>query len=139
GEQRAHGPVDEAAGEHGVQAGPALAAHEAAGNAAHGVELLVEVNGEGEVVDAVARAGGGGDGNEDAGLAVLHEYGGVGELSEPADLHTEGPAAVVYLVDLLVRESFRTDYHSVCSFRIFGGACPLALEAGSEARACLQI
>ena len=113
GEEGAHRAVDQAAGQDGVQAGTALAAHEAAGDAAHGVELLVEVDAEGEVVDAVARAGRGGDGDEDGGLAVLHEDGGVGELSHAADLHAEGPAAVVYLVDLFVGEFLVLDDHSV--------------------------
>src|SRR5699024_2491006 len=118
GEEGTHGAVDEAARQDGGQAGTALAAHEAAGDAPHGVELLVEVHGEGEVVDAVPRAGGGGDGDEDAGLAVLDEDGGVGELGHAADLHAQGPAAVVYLVDFLVGELLLADDHAFCSFQM---------------------
>ena len=139
GEEGTHGPVYEPAGQHGGQAGAALTAHEAAGNAADGVELLVEVHGEGEVVYTVARTRGRGHGDEDGGLAVLDQDGGVGELCHAADLHAEGPAAVVYLIDLLVGELFLADYHALCSFHISRGAVPLALEAGPELRTRLQI
>ena len=121
-EERAHRAVDEAAGQDGGQAGTALAAHEAAGDAAHGVELLVEVDAEGEVVDAVARARGGGHGDEDGGLAVLGEHRGVGQLGHAADLHAQRAAAVVDLIHALVGELLVLDYHSCCSFHFAIGS-----------------
>ena len=44
GEQGTHGPVDDAAGEHGVLAGLSLPLVEAAGNLPHGVHLLLELH-----------------------------------------------------------------------------------------------
>ena len=63
GEQGADGAVDQAAGQNGGQRGTALAAHEGAGNAAHGVQLLLKVHAQGEEVHAVPGTGGGGDGH----------------------------------------------------------------------------
>ena len=111
GEKGTHGPVDEAGGQHGGQAGLALTAHEAAGDAAHGVELLIEVHGEGEVIDAVLGAGGGGAGHENGGLAVLHENGGVAELSHLAHFHGEGAAFVHHFILAVVGELFVGDDH----------------------------
>ena len=96
GEQGAHGPVNEAAGQHGGQGGPALAAHEGAGDAAHGVQLLLKVHAQGEEVDAVPGAGGDGGGHHHGGLAVLHQGGGGGQLGHLAHLDGEGPAAQVH-------------------------------------------
>ena len=111
GEKRTHGPVNEAGGQHGGQAGLALTAHEAAGDAAHGVELLVEVHGEGEVIDAVLGAGGGGAGHENGGLAVLHENGGVAELSHLAHFHGEGAAFIHHFILAVIGELFVGDDH----------------------------
>ena len=119
-EERAHRAVDQAAGQHGGQARAALTAHEAAGDAAHGVELLVEVHAEGEVVDAVARARGSGHGHEHGGLAVLGQHGGIGELAHTADLHAQRASAVVNFVYTLVGELFVLDNHKFGSFRICG-------------------
>ncbi len=58
GEQGADGAVDDAAGQDALLAGTALAAVEAAGDAAHGVQLLLKVHAQGEEVDAVAGTGG---------------------------------------------------------------------------------
>ena len=127
GEQRAHRAVDQAAGQHCGQAGAAFAAHEAAGDAAHGVELLVEVHGEREVIDAVARTRGGGHGHEHGGLAVLGQHGGVGELAHASDLHTQRAAAVVDLIHALVGELLVLDNHEFGSFQMSdctGGAWP---------------
>ena len=63
GEQGAHGAVDQAAGQHGGQRGTALAAHEGARDAAHGVQLLFKVDAQGEEIHAIAGTGGGGDGH----------------------------------------------------------------------------
>ena len=63
-------PVDDAAGQHGGQGGLALAAHKGAGDAAHGVQLLLKVHAQGEEVHAVPGTGGGGDGHQHGGLAV---------------------------------------------------------------------
>ena len=111
-EERAHRAVDETAREHGVERGTALAAVEAAGNAADGVELLIEVYGEREVVDAVLRAGRRGGGHENAGVAVADENRSVAELGHLADLHEERTAAVVHFVTLEIRKFLVRDDHS---------------------------
>ena len=103
-EERAHRAVDQAAGQHGGQAGLALAAHEAAGDAADGVELLIEVHGQREVIHTVLRAGGSRAGDEHGRLAVADEDGGVAQLGELAGLHHEGTAFVLDLVALVVGE-----------------------------------
>ena len=69
-EQGTHGAVDEAGGQNCGQAGLTLTAHERAGDAAYCVELLVKIDCEGEVVDAVLGAGGSGAGDEHGGLTV---------------------------------------------------------------------
>ena len=137
-EKRTHGAVDQAGSQNCGQAGLTLAAHEAAGDAADGVELLIKVHGEGEVVDAVLRAGGGGAGDENGGLAVLYEDRGVAELCELADLHGQGAAFVHDLVLLVVRKFLMGDYHLLspyisCTFR------HLALEEMPRTAALLQI
>ena len=131
-EERTHGAVDEAGGQHCGQAGLTLAAHEAAGNAADGVELLVEVHGEGEVVDTVLGARGGGAGDENGGLAVLDQNGRVAQLCELADLHGQGAAFVHDLVLLVVGELLVGDYH-VCFSFIFS-ALPGVLALGKALR-----
>jgi len=103
-EERAHRAVDQAAGQHGGQAGLALAAHEAAGDAADGVELLIEVHGQREVIHTVLRAGGSRAGDEHGRLAVADEDGGVAQLGELAGLHHERTAFVLDLVALVVGE-----------------------------------
>ncbi len=104
GEERADGAVDDAAGQDALLAGTALAAVEGTGDAADGVELLLKVNGEGEEVDAVARAGGSRGADEHAGVAVADHDGGVGELSQLADLKRQGTASELHLVLVVVGE-----------------------------------
>ena len=115
-EEGTHGAVDQAGGQNCGQAGLTLAAHEAAGDAADCVELLVEVNGEREVVDAVLGAGGSGAGYENGGVAVLDEDCGVAELCHLADLHGEGAAFVHDLILLVIGELLLGDYHVFISF-----------------------
>ena len=104
GEEGPDGPVDEAAGQHGGQAGTALPAHEGAGDAAHGVELLLKVHAQGEEIHPVPGAGGDGHGHQNGGLAVLDHTGGVGELGHLADLNGQRAARQVHGIALVVRE-----------------------------------
>ena len=135
-EERAHRAVDQAAGEHGGQAGLALAAHEAAGDAADGVELFVKINGQREVIHAVFRAGGGRAGDEHGRLAVADENGGVAQLCEFAGLHHEGTAFILDLVALVVGELLvRGDDHGFwCSFLLLAETPEPALASASHAR-----
>ena len=96
GEQGADGAVDDPPGQHGGQGGLALAAHEGAGDAAHGVQLLLKVHGQGEEVDAVPGAGGDGGGNQHGGLAVGDQGGGGGQLGHLAHVDGQGAAAQVH-------------------------------------------
>ena len=104
GEQGADGAVDHAAGQHGGQGGLALAAHEGAGDPAHGVQLLLKVHGEGEEVHAVPGAGGHGDGHQHGGLAVGDHGGSGGQLGHLAHVDGQGAARHLGLVDLVVGE-----------------------------------
>ena len=104
GEQGADGAVDHAAGQHGGQGGLALTAHEGAGDPAHGVQLLLEVHGEGEEVHAVPGAGGYGDGHQHGGLAVGDHGGRGGQLGHLAHVDGQGAARHLGLVDLVVGE-----------------------------------
>ncbi len=123
GEEGAHRPVDHTGGEDTALGGLALAPVEAAGNAADGVELLLKLNGEGEVVDAVLRPCGGADGDENGGLTVSHHDGGVSELGVLAYLKLEGTARELHLVLSVVRKFSVLDYHSFFSF---SGASPFS-------------
>ena len=138
GDEGAHGAVDQAGGQHGGQTGLALTAHEAAGDAADGVELLVEVHGEGEVVDAVLGTGGGGAGDEDGGLAVLDENGGVAELCQLADLHGQGAALVHHLKLAVVGELLVGNDHGDSPY-LFCTSLPSVLGKTSAVRALFQI
>ena len=86
GEQRAHRAVDLAGSQDRLLGGTALAAHKAARDAAYRVQALLKVDREREKVDAVARLGGSGRGDEHGGVAVAHEARAVGELRHLAGL-----------------------------------------------------
>src|SRR5262249_25305580 len=93
GEERADGAVGQARGEDGVLGRAALALDEAAGDLADGVEALLDVDGEREEVDALARGGAGRGRAGEAGAAVAHEGGPAGLLGEAAGLDAEHAAA----------------------------------------------
>ena len=86
GEQRAHRAVDLAGSQDRLLGRTALAAHEAARDAAYRIQALLEVHREREKVDAVARLGRRGRGDEHCGVAVAHEARAVGELRHLAGL-----------------------------------------------------
>ena len=104
GEQGANGAVDDAAGQDALLPGTALAAVEAAGDAAHGVHLLLKVHAQGEEVDTVTGTGRGGDAAQHAGIAVAHHDGGVGQLGQLAHLQREGTACQIHGVLVIVGE-----------------------------------
>ena len=104
GEQGADGTVDDAGGQDALLAGATLAAVEAAGDAAHGIHLLLEVHGQGEEVDAVPGTGRGGDAAQHAGVAIAHHDGGVGQLSQLAHLQRQGTAGQIHGVLVVVGE-----------------------------------
>ncbi len=72
GEERAHGPVDHAAGEDFARGGAALAFEESAGELAGGGVFLAVIDRQREEVDSLARRAGH-DGAEDDGFAVADE------------------------------------------------------------------
>ena len=93
GEQRADGPVDEAGGEDPLVARPALALFEAAGDLAHGVHLLFEIDLQGEEVHPLARRFGHGDVDHDDGVAAADDAGAVCLLCILARFDDDFPAA----------------------------------------------
>ena len=90
GERRAQRPVDQAAGQDGGVGGTALPAEEAAGDAPGGVHALLDVDREGEEVDAVPDALGGVGGDEGFGARDLGDHGALGLEGELARLEREG-------------------------------------------------
>ena len=104
GEQGADGAVDDAAGQDALLPGTALAAVEAAGDAAHGVHLLLKVHAQGEEVDTVTGTGRGGDAAQHAGIAVAHHDGGVGQLGQLAHLHGQRTAGQFRFILAVVGE-----------------------------------
>ena len=102
-EQRADRTVDQAAGENGLLARTAFAAHEAARHAADSIEALLKVDGHREEIDALARLCGSGDGDEHDGVAVTDEAGTVCQLGNLADLNDQLAAAEHRAVYMLVK------------------------------------
>ena len=94
-EQRADRAVDHAAGEDRLVRRAALTLEEGAGDFAHGVELLLEIDGEGEEVDALARFGGSRNRHVHDRLAVADEAGAVGQAGHLAGFNHERPAGEV--------------------------------------------
>ena len=90
GERGPQGPVEQAAGEDGLVGGPALPAEERAGDLAGGVHPLLDVDGEGEEVDSLPDAAGGGGGAEHHGVAQLGQHRAVGQLRQLAGLEGHG-------------------------------------------------
>ena len=132
-EQRTHRAVDLTGGQDRLLGRTALAAHEGAGDAAYGVHALLEVNGEREKVDAVARLCGCGGGNEDCGLAVADEAGAVCQLRHLAGLDGQLAAGDLGLKNAVVFEVKVVDIcHFVSSFISGGRHRPLALETGAK-------
>ena len=117
-EQRAHGTVHDAAGQDGALAGAALTAHEAAGDAACGVELFLVLHVQGEEIDALAGLGAHDHVAHHAGLAVADEGACVGQAAHLAHLHLEGAACQRSLVNFEVVKVFfagtKFDCHLVC-------------------------
>ena len=104
GEQGTDGTVDAAGGQDGVQAGTALSAHEGAGDTTDGVQLFLEVHGQGEEVDAVSGTGSCGGGAEHGGLAVADDHSGVGQFADLAHFQLQGAAGQVHLIYLVIGE-----------------------------------
>ena len=89
GEKGTDGTVHHTAGQDGVLAGAAFAAHEAAGDAAGGIQLLFKLHAQGEEVDAVPGLFAHGDVAQHAGLAVADHCAAVGQAAELAGLDHE--------------------------------------------------
>ncbi len=116
-EEGAHRPVDHARGQHAALARASLAAQVAARDAPDGVNLLLKVDAEREIVDAVARPGRGRGRHENGRLAVADEDGRVGQLRELADLQGQRPAGQRHGILLIVAEfSLPDDHEMLLSF-----------------------
>ncbi len=85
GERRAQRPVGEPAGEDGLLTGASLPAEERAGDLPRGVHAFLDVDGEGEEVDALAGLAGH-HGGQQGGVADLDDDGAVGQGRETARL-----------------------------------------------------
>ena len=92
GEEGADGPVRQSVREDGVSTGAALPSKEVAGNLTPRVELLLEVDGEGEEVDALPGLRHRRSHQQNA-VSVADDYGAVGLLGQLACLELEGIGA----------------------------------------------
>ena len=108
-EQRAQRPVRQARGEDGGLAGPALAAHESAGDLACRVQLLFVVAGQREEVDAFPRLLRHHHRAEDDGVALANDHGSVRLLGRSAGLDRQPPSGDL---DILCR--YRHANTSMC-------------------------
>ena len=101
-EEGAHGTVDDTAVQDAPLGGLALTTVEGAGDAAHGIHSLLELDGQREVVDAGLGDGVAGAGNQNDGVAVTADTLGVGQLGNLTGFHGESTAADFHLVDVMV-------------------------------------
>ena len=106
----AHGTVDDAAVQDAPLGGLSLPAVEGAGDAAHGIHTLLELDGQGEVVDSGLGNGVAGDGGEHDGVAVAADALGVGQLCDLAGLDSKGTAADGSLKHMVVGILFSGDH-----------------------------
>ena len=90
GERRAQRPVDQAAGQDGLVARATLAAEERAGDLADGVGLLLDVDRQGEEVDAVAGLVVAVGGDEGTGVPDAGDDGALRLRGEDARLEGQG-------------------------------------------------
>ena len=119
-EERAHRAVDEAGDEDAALGRTALAAVEAAGDAAHGVHPLFDLDGQREIVDAGLGQGRGDRGDEHDGVAVAADGLCVAELCDLAGLDREGTAADLGLKNVVIRILLMGD-HDRTSFVLLRG------------------
>ena len=93
GEQRADAAVGEAGGQYGLGAGASLAAEEAAGDLADGVQPLFKLDGQREEVDALAGLVGHHGGGQQDGLSAGDGHGAMGLLGQPTGFQGYGMPA----------------------------------------------
>ena len=93
GEQRADAAVGQAGGQDGLGAGASLAAEEAAGDLAHGVQALFKFHGQRQEVDALAGLVGHHGGGQQDGVAAGDGHGAVGLLGQAAGFQGYGMSA----------------------------------------------
>ena len=97
-EQGPDGAVNDTAGQDALFAGAPFTTVEAAGDTSHGIELFLKVHAEGEEIDSVSGPGGGGSADQNAGIAVAHHHGGVGQFRQLAGLQRQGAASQLHLI-----------------------------------------
>ena len=115
GEQRAHGPVDDTAGQYGVLAGLPLSLVEAAGYLAHRIQLLLKLHAQREKVDSLSGLLGRGRGAEHHRVPVMHERTPVGLLAYTVDIDFQCASGQFHLI-ALVHNFF---LHSAARTRLF--------------------
>src|SRR6185503_11537191 len=91
--ERTNRPIDDAAGQHFLLGGFALALEEAARNAPRRVGVLTVVDGQRQEVDAFPRVGRAARRDQYDGIAVAHDDGAAGLLGEFAGFESKGVAA----------------------------------------------
>ena len=126
-------------------AGAALTAHEAAGDAACGVELLLKLDAQGEEIDAVAGLVAHRDVAEHAGLAVADHGAAVGQTAHFAGLDHKRAARKGRLELAVVGEGFQSgcefvshrDSPSLVDFYFQRFPAPVLYNKASSQACCL--
>ena len=144
-EQRADGAVNDAGGQDGVLAGAALTAHEAAGDAAGGVEFFLKLDAQGEEVNTVARLVAHRNVAQHAGLAVADHRAAVGQATHFAGFDHKGAARKGRLELAVLGEGFQSgcefvshrDSPSLVDFYFQRSPAPILYNKASSQASCL--
>ena len=104
GKEGTDGTVDHTGSQNCLLRGLTLSAQIAAGNSAHGIELLVEIHRQGQEVDAVTGLRGGCGGGQDGRFSIADEAGAIGQACHFSGFHTQGSAGKGGLKHLVVLE-----------------------------------
>ena len=118
-EQRTHRAVDLAGCQDGLFARTALTTHERTRDAANRIQALFKVDREREEIDAVARLGRCGRGDEHSGLAVTNQARAIGELCHFAGFNSQLPACKGGFKHAVVFEIKMVDIAHNCLLFVF--------------------
>ena len=133
--QRAHGPVDDAARQHGILAGLSLSLVETAGDLSHGIELLLKLHAQGKEVDPLPGFVGRGGRGKHHCVAIAHKRASVGLFSHPVDINSQGAAGQFHLVSL-VHIVLHSAVNTACLFFSREQKTPKLLKNPCAARTC---
>ncbi len=101
--QRAHGPVNDTAGQNRILAGLALSLVEAAGNLPHSIHLLLKFHTQGKEIDSLPGFLGCGCGRKHHRIAVMHKRTSVGLFAHTVNVNLQRAPRQFHLISLIHR------------------------------------